>query len=91
VKRTKSEKLFEEILERKQIKFNRILEELRKQIDQGKVLTLDIHSKGLENQIKKAKKQFRGYRVENQPYIIVIADCRDFFFKDFNILLSLKA
>lgn len=33
VKRTKSEKLFEEILERKQIKFNRILEDETKTPD----------------------------------------------------------
>ncbi|ELN4659382.1 hypothetical protein RZ729_005513 [Escherichia coli] len=33
MKRTKSEKLFEEILERKQIKFNRILEDETKTPD----------------------------------------------------------
>ena len=63
---------------------------MQKKIDQGEILTLDIHSKGLENQIKKAKKQFKGYKVEDRPCIIVLADCRDFFFKDFSICLSLK-
>lgn len=120
-KQTKSEKIFEEILGRKKIVFNRIAEDanktpdyeiilddmrtyweikelsenedqkkLRKQIDQGEVLAIDIQSDGLEDKIKKAKQQFKGYKVENQPCIIVIADCREFFFKDFNILISLK-
>ncbi len=120
--KTKSEQLFEEILERKKISFIRIEEkinktpdykivldnmdtyweikelnntdfqrEIIKKIEANEVLSIDINSNGLENQIRKAKRQFKGYEVDTHPCVIVIADYRDFFFKDFSIISTLKS
>ncbi|MCH7312383.1 hypothetical protein [Acinetobacter sp. ANC 4805] len=120
--RTKSEQLFEEILERKKISFIRIEEKINKtpdykivldnmdtyweikelnntdfqretikKIEANEVLSIDINSNGLENQIRKAKRQFKGYEVDTHSCVIVIADYRNFFFKDFSIISTLKS
>lgn len=59
--------------------------------EQGDFQTIDIHSKSIEQAIKTASTQLRDYSDEAQISLIVIADNRDFFFKDLNLVSQIKS
>lgn len=57
----------------------------------GKAQSYCIYSDRVENSIKSASKQFKGYRVTNCPCVIVIYDARDFATKDFLLHQKLQS
>lgn len=52
---------------------------------------IDIHSQSLERALKNACKQIDSYRKTEHICFVVIADNKDFFFKDYNLVNDIKS
>ena len=57
----------------------------------GDLGTINIHSQALKRSLKKATKQIDSYRKSEHICFVVIADNRDFFFKDYNLVNDIKS
>ncbi|MBI1451982.1 hypothetical protein IL972_08665 [Acinetobacter sp. FL51] len=57
----------------------------------GNLGTINIHSQSLERALKNACKQIDSYRKTEHICFVVIADNKDFFFKDYNLVNDIKS